>query len=489
MWNRVGLCTRLILIGVALQSLTVLVLTWNGAHLIRSSLEQQIGEQVARDRQLLVAALAAPIVQRDYATVQDIIRELATDRSLDFISVHDSSGRLIATAGKAPEDSTSMPASSPLAAPTTPWYDAPVVIGGQDFGRVSFAVSNRLIEETQEALVRRTVAVGIVTLLILVIVLVSFHYILMRPLVRLTVAAERIRAGNYDVDTGHTGGGEIGKLNLAFSHMAQEINRRVADLEEARQRAEAASHAKSTFLAKMSHELRTPMTGVLGMADLLTYTQLDEKQQHYLRLIRSSGDAMLALVNDVLDISRIQAGKLTLVCEDFDPGALVDDIAHLFAPQAKSKGLHLEYSIEGGVPRAILGDPTRFRQILTNLVANAVKFTETGQVMVTLELWANPADTPHLGLRVTDTGIGIPEEARSRIFEPFEQADNSTTRRYEGSGLGLAIVQRLVDAMGGRLEIDSKVGSGTTVGVRLPLNLAPDDNPPRMVAADPSGAS
>jgi signal transduction histidine kinase len=488
MWQRLGLCARLILIGVALQSLTVLVLTWNSAHLIRSSLEQQIGEQVARDRLLLVAALSAPIVQRDYATVQAIIREVIADRSIDLIEVRDAAGRLIATSGDTPESQGSAALSErhprPHADGLNGQYEAAVVVGGQRYGTVSFAISNRLIEETQATLVHRTVVAGAVTLLILVVVLASLQFVLTRPLARLTTASERIRAGNYDVDTGQTGDGEIGKLNQAFGHMAEEINRRIAELEEARHRAEAASHAKSTFLAKMSHELRTPMTGVLGMADLLSYTTLDDKQRHYVRLIRSSGDVMLTLVNDVLDLSRIQAGKLQLACEDFDPAALVEDIAHLFVPEAQSRGLRLDHAIETRVPRVVLGDPTRFRQILSNLVANALKFTDMGRVTVTLDLLEAPSGPPSLHLRVSDTGIGIPEEARSRILEPFEQADNSTTRRHGGSGLGLAIVLRLVNAMAGRLQIDSEVGSGTTVGVILPLTAAGDGGPQRIGLAE-----
>lgn len=224
------------------------------------------------------------------------------------------------------------------------------------------------------------------------------------------------------------------------------------------------------------------MTGVLGMADLLSYTRLDQQQQRYVQLIRSSGDTMLAVVNDVLDISRIQAGKLHLDCSNFSPGALVAEMVQLFSTEAEAKGLRVQCRIEGDAPTVVQGDPARFRQIVINLVANALKFTERGQVTVALRLLPDPDFA--LQLTVRDTGIGIPEDALSRILEPFEQADNSTTRRYGGSGLGLSIVQRIVDAMGGRLGIESNVGAGTTVFVRFPLTAPMGGEAPMIGQAE-----
>ncbi|WP_244937332.1 ATP-binding protein, partial [Methylobacterium crusticola] len=244
-------------------------------------------------------------------------------------------------------------------------------------------------------------------------------------------------------------------------------------LDEARGRAEAASVAKSRFLATVSHEFRTPLNGILGMAGLLLETPLSLEQQTYVGAVKTSGEALLSLIDGILDFSKIEAGRLDLAAEPFDPAVLVESVVELLAPRAQDKGLEIAADIADAVPAAVIGDCDRVRQILLNLAGNAVKFTEAGGVGVTLA-WGPEG----LELAVHDTGPGIPEERLPVLFEEFEQGDGSASRRHEGTGLGLAISRRLVGRMGGHIGASSRVGEGSCFAVVLPLRPAPGRDRP-----------
>jgi PAS domain S-box-containing protein len=251
--------------------------------------------------------------------------------------------------------------------------------------------------------------------------------------------------------------------------------------ERARAEAEAANLAKSTFLATMSHEIRTPMNGVLGMVDVLERQGLSEIQRHTVATMRESGHALLQIIDDVLDFSKIEAGRLELESTAFSLSGLVNAALDTFRPQVVAKGLTLVAEIDAGSQDALVGDPARVRQVLFNLLGNAIKFTERGSVRVRAGTTALGGGRTRVTLVVTDTGIGLGEEQLARLFEPFVQADSSTTRQFGGSGLGLSIVRRLSRAMGGDVGVESTPAVGSTFTVTLTLDAAPSDSPLKML--------
>jgi len=366
------------------------------------------------------------------------------------------------------------------------------IVAGERIGRLTvWATDEELKTELHRDL---AVLFGVIgaSLAIALFATAGLQGYLTRPILALAAAADQVSARkDYSARVPVESDDEIGRLVKAFNGMLEELqlqaNRvaeyqaglessvaaRTAELVEALQHAQAATRAKADFLANMSHEIRTPMNGVIGMLDLLHMEQLRPEARSMLQTARGSADSLLGLINDVLDFSKIDAGKLTLEKIDVELRPLAEEVATLFSQQARAKGVEVACVIHNDVPAVLGGDPTRLRQVIANLLGNAVKFTHSGEVLLGVQC-RSPATAEGvvtIQIVVQDTGIGMKPEATASLFEAFTQADSSTTRQYGGTGLGLAITRKLVDAMGGTIKVKSELGKGSIFSVFVPLEL------------------
>ena len=318
-----------------------------------------------------------------------------------------------------------------------------------------------------------TIRVSVVFALFIIAMIGCLYLLLylrvIRPLADFRSDALAISNGNLDKNIGHTGQDEIGDLAKSFNLMLTRIRMLIDDILAAQKKAEAADHAKSEFLAIMSHEIRTPLNGVLGMNELLLHSKLNSSQRRHAETAMSSATTLLGIINSILDFSKIESGQLALEKINFNLRELVEELGAAFAERAHTKGLELIVSIPVNTPTELIGDPHRLRQVITNLLGNAIKFTRVGEVVLHIETANIGLDEVFLRVEIRDTGMGISADKQEHIFEAFRQVDGSITRRYGGTGLGLSICKQLVELMGGHINVDSPPGQGTIFWFIVPL--------------------
>ncbi len=453
------------------------------------SANQQLQQRIDVECRLMAEAVSAAVAFNDSKTTADLLRSTMADPTVLLAAAFDEHGVLVADfrgpafTGDTPKALGNVDAT--VGSTNSMAVNAVIKAGGEPVGTLVMVCDLRPL---QARLIRQgLIAAGtvLVALLASMFAATRISRLLLGPIASLSAVAKRVaRDGEYGIRAKKFQDDEVGLLTDALNGMldhiqgqndsllrsnddlerrvnerTSELERQAAALSAARDAAEAASRAKSDFLANMSHEIRTPMTAILGYADLLVdQGQSEEQRTDCIQTVRRNGEHLMSIINDILDISKIEAGAMTVECIEVDPIALLREAVDMMQVRARAKGLQLSATVSYPVPATIKSDPVRLRQILVNIIGNAIKFTEQGRVDVTLT--AQPA-TSTLSVVVADSGIGMSGDQISRLFRPFSQADGTMARRFGGTGLGLAISQRLCEMLGGSVRVESQLGRGT----------------------------